>query len=146
MGGVATGAATGVFFEVGWVRRAVGAQKEAGGTAGGRVHQGQAVGFALEYRQAVVMWANTAGKNGVAVVEQVVGGDGGRGEAVRLGHVLGGLTGGDVLENNFQLGEIAAQRDELGVDKHGFAVKQINIGRGDFAVHQQQHARALHGL
>jgi hypothetical protein len=51
-----------------------------------------AVRFALEHRQAVVVRADAAGEDGVAVVEQVVRGDGGRGEAVGLLHVLRGFV------------------------------------------------------
>ena len=72
--------------------------------------------------------------------------DGGAGEPVRFPHVLGGLTRGDVLKHNFQLGKVAAQWNQLGVDEHGFAVKQVNVRAGHLAMHQQQQARALHGF
>jgi len=74
----------------------------------------------------------------------VVRGDGGGGKAPGPLHVLRGLAGGDVLENDFQLGEIAPQRHELLLDEHSFAVEQVDVGAGDLAVHQQRHVGALH--
>ncbi len=73
-------------------------------------------------------------------------GDGGGGVAVGLGHVVGGVLGGDVLEDDLQLGKIAAQRDELLLDEDGLAVKQVDVAAGHFAMHQQQHAGLLHGF
>jgi hypothetical protein len=67
-------------------------------------------------------------------------------KAVGLAHVVRGLLGGDVLEDDFELGEIAAQRDELLLDEHRLAVEQVDVAAGDLAVHQQQHAGALHGF
>jgi hypothetical protein len=51
-----------------------------------------------------------------------------------------------VLEDDFQFGEIAAQRDELLLDEHGLAVEQVDVAAGDLAVHQKQHAGFLHGF
>ena len=44
------------------------------------------------------MRANATGEDGVAVVQQVVHGDGGSRVLVAPGHVLRGLSGGDVLD------------------------------------------------
>ena len=68
------------------------------------MHQGQAVGLALEHGQAVVVRANAPGKNGVAVIQQMVGGDGGRSKAVCALHILRCLCGGDVLKHHFEFG------------------------------------------
>ena len=68
MSGVAARAARGVFLEVGWVRSAVRAQKEFGAATGGRLNQRQAMRLAFEHRQAVVMGADAACEDGVAVV------------------------------------------------------------------------------
>jgi hypothetical protein len=51
---------------------------------------------------------HTAHEKRVAVVEQMVGGDGSCGKAPCLRHILRGFAGGDVFEHNFQIGEIAA--------------------------------------
>jgi hypothetical protein len=64
----------------------------------------------------------------------------------RLGHVLGGFLGRHVLHDDLELGEILAQRLELLLDEHGFAVEQVDALIGDFTVHQQHQAFALHGL
>src|SRR5690606_23364730 len=88
MGGVAAGTAARVLLQVGRVRRAVGAEEETVAAAGGRRDQRAPVLLALEHRQAVVVRANAARENGVAVVEQVVRGDGGGGERPGLPHVL----------------------------------------------------------
>ena len=92
------------------------------------------------------MRADAAAKDGVAVVEQVVRGNGGADRPLGLGHVLRRFAGGDVLKHHFERREIAPQGDELGVDEHRLAVKQVDIGRGHFAVHQQWHAGFLHGF
>ena len=92
------------------------------------------------------MRPNAAGEEGVAVVQQVVCCDGGRREAVSVSDILRGFPGGDVLKDDFQLREIAAQRNQLLVNEHRFAVKQINIGAGDLTMDQQQQASLLHSF
>ena len=146
MGGVAARAARGVFFQVCGVGCAVGAQKEFGRAAGGRRKQRLAVGFALQDRQAIVVGANAAGEDCVAVVEQMLGGDGGTQKWVGFVYVLRGFLGGDVFHHDFEFGEVAPQGNQLLVNENGFAVKQINVGTGHFAMYQEQHASALHGL
>ena len=133
-----------MLFQVRGVRRAVGTQKEFRAAAGGGFHQRESVGFALEHRQAVIMRANAASKDGVAVEKQMVCGDRGRGETVCFLHILRCFARGDVLEHNLKFGKITAQGDELGVDEGRFAVKQVNLGRRHLAVHQQQQTFALH--
>ena len=135
-----------MLFQVRGVGGAVGAQEEFAAAAGGHLHQRLAVLFALEHGQAVVVRANATGKDGVAVEQQVLRRDGGTDKAVGLAHVVGGFFGGDVFEDDFQLGEVAAQRDELLVDKGGLAVEQVDVAAGDFAVDEQQQALALHGF
>ena len=70
--GVAACAAAGVLLKVRRVGRAVGPQKELGAAAGSGLHQRHAVRFALEHGQAVIVWAHTADKDRVAVVQQMV--------------------------------------------------------------------------
>ena len=135
-----------MLFEVRRVWGAVGAQEEPGIATGGRLHQSQAVGLALEHGQAVVMWAHAAQEQGVAVVQQVVCSDGGTQIRVASGHVISGFFRGDVFHHDFQAWEVTAQRDQMLLDEHGFSVKEVDVGRCDFAVHQQQHAFALHGF
>ena len=128
------------------MRGAVGTQKKPVATAGGGLHQCLAMHFAFEYWQTVVVGPNTAGENGVAVVEQMVGGDGRACEAVSLCNILRRFAGGDVLKHDLQLRKILAQRNQLGVDEHRLAVEQVNLRGGHLAVHQQGHAGALHSF
>ena len=51
-----------------------------------------------------------------------------------------------MLEDDFEFGEIAAQRDELLLDERGLAVEQVDVAAGDLAMHQKQHAGFLHGF
>ena len=101
--------------------------------------------FALEHGQAIVVRANTARKNGIAVVKQVMCSERGAHKAVGRHDVVGSVFGGDVLKDNFELGKITAQRNELRLNEGRFTVKQIDVAAGHFSVHQQQHAYFLHG-
>ena len=143
---VATGTSTGVLFQVRGVRGAVGAQEKPRTARGGRLDQSQAVGFALEHGQTVVVRAHATQKQGIAVEQQMVGGDGGGGRAVGLGDKLRGLLGGDVFHHDFEFGEVAPKGYEVALNEHRLAVKQVHRRVGDFAMHQQQQAMALHGL
>src|SRR5690606_4813741 len=102
VGGVAAGAAAGGFLGVTGVGRRVGAQEELRIAAGGGIQQGFLVGVALEDRQAVEVRANAAHQHVVAVVQQVVRGDGGAHGGRCLAHELRGIGGGDVLEDHLQ--------------------------------------------
>ena len=101
VGGVTTSTAHCVLFQVCGVRRAVCAQKEFIRSTGGCRQQGLAVHFALQHWQAVKMRPHAAQKDGVAVVQQVVRGDGGRRMGTGLRNVLSSLAGGDVFHHDF---------------------------------------------
>ena len=100
----------------------------------------------LGHRQAIEIAAQTALKHGVAVDVQVVGRDGCRHQWIAISHKLGGLLGGDVLQHHPQLGELAAQRDQMPLDEHRFSIKDVDVGIGDLAVDQQGHIDGLHPL
>ena len=144
--GVAAGAGRGVLLQVRRVRRAVGAEEELRAARGGRGHQRAAVFLALEHRQAVVVRAQAAGEDGVAVVEQMVRGDRGGHVRAGLGDILRRVAGGDVLEDDLQLGEGIAQRLHHLLDEASLAVEDIDGRIGHLAVDQQQQALALHHL
>ena len=129
-----------------WVRCTVRAQEESRVARGGCVEQSHSVCFALQHGQAVIVWANTACKNGIAVVQQMVRCEGGAHKAVGCHHIVGGVFGGDVFEHNFEFRKITAQRNQLRLNEGGFAVKQIDVAAGHFTMHQQQHAHLLHRL
>jgi hypothetical protein len=101
------------------VRSAVRAQEELAAAAGGGLHQRQAMGFALEHRQAIEVRAHAAQEDGVAVEQQMLGRDGRSQEIIGCGHVLGGFLGRHMLHDDLELGEILAQRLELLLDEHG---------------------------
>ena len=92
------------------------------------------------------MRAHATEKQGIAIEQQMVGRDGGSGVGTGLRHVVSGFARGDVLEDDFQLRKIFAQRHQVFIYEHRLAVEQIDIRIGDFTVHQQRHACALHGL
>ena len=146
VGAVATGAAAGIFLGVLCVRRAVGAEEELGAAAGRSFNQSLAVRFALQYRQTIEMRAYPACQHGVAVVEQVLRREGGGDVGRSAHHKLCGILCGDVFEHHAQIRHIGQQRLHHAVDKHRLAVENIDMTFGDFAVHQQRHAAALHFL
>ena len=78
---------------------AVRTEKEAGMTAGGRRHQGLAVALPFENGEAVEVGVNAADQDGVAIVEQVLGGDGGGQGRRPLPDQVGGIRRGDVFED-----------------------------------------------
>ena len=92
------------------------------------------------------MRADAAGKNGVAVVEQMMRRDGGGGVGVAAGDEVGGFFGGDVFKDDFQLRKVAPQGLQHAVDKHRFTVENINLTIRHLAMHQQQNAVLLHGF
>ena len=57
----------------------------------------------------------------------MVGRDGGRGEVPSALHILRRFTGRDVFKHDFEFGEIAAQRNQLGVNKNRLPVKEVNV-------------------
>ena len=107
--GVATGAAAGILFGVLRVWGAVGAEEEFFVAAGGGFHQCFAVCLAFQDRQAVEVRADAADQHGVAVVEQVLRGEGGGDGVGCCGHELRGIFGGDVLEHDAQAGQVFQQ-------------------------------------
>ena len=146
---VAAGAGAGVLLEGARMWRAVGAEEEPRVAAGGGGDERLAMRLPLEHRQAVPVRAQAAGEDGVAVVEQVLRRDGRRKRAVgrgRLADVVGGLAGGDVLEDDPQPGHAAAQRLEDPVDEDRLAVEHVDLLIDHLAVHQQRQPDPLHRL
>src|SRR5690606_16459181 len=99
-GRIAACAAASVLFEPPGVRSAVGSKEESWAAADCRLHQRCAMGFSLEYGQAVPMRTHAAGKEGVAVVQQVMRGDRGSNRTLCIANVVGAFPGRDVLENH----------------------------------------------
>ena len=128
------------------MRRAVRTEKKPWVAAGRGLDQRQPVAFALEHRQAVVMRPDAARKDRIAVVQQMVGRDRGGSEFVRILNILRSLQRGDVFEHDLELGEVAAQRDQLGIDEYCLPVEQVDFRTGHLAMYQQWHRLTLHRL
>ena len=100
--------------------------------------------FALKHWQAVVVRPNSALEKSVAVIQQMLWRDGrSNWPGCRL-HIIGGLTGCNVLKNNSQLRKTVAQGDQYLVNKDGLPIKHINILMGHLAMNAQYHCIFLH--
>ena len=122
--------------------RRIGAEEEFGAAGGGHADQRLPVGFALEHGQAVVMRTHATGEDGVAVVEQVVGGDGGAHVRPGFGHELRRFGRGDVLEDNAQGRVARCNRRQYAIDKDALAIKDINVSMGYLAMNTENDARS----
>ena len=83
--------------------------------------------FALQHRQAIKVGTHAAYKNSIAVVKQMVRGNRGARMRCTALHILRRLFGGDVLKHNFEFRKIFTQWDQLRINKHRFAVEQIDV-------------------
>ncbi|MCY1345029.1 hypothetical protein D9M69_310800 [compost metagenome] len=92
------------------------------------------------------MRANTADQHVVAVVQQVMGGDGGADVGRGRLHELHRIAGGDVLEHQLQGREALDHAGQVLVDEHLLAVEHVDLATGHFTVDQQQHAHFGHGF
>ena len=90
------------------------------------------------------MWAYAADQHVVAVVQQMMRGQGCGDAVLGGGDVLRRLRGGDVLHDDFELRITRAQWNQHAVNEYGFAVKNVNLGVGHFAMYQQRHTEFLH--
>ncbi|MCY1423842.1 hypothetical protein D9M71_395680 [compost metagenome] len=104
------------------------------------------MGIALEDRQAIEVRPNAAHQHVVAVVQQVMRGDGGGNVARGCVDERHGIGCGDVLEHHFQAWEALDDTAHVFVDEHLLAVKYIDLATGHFTVHQQWHADFGHGF
>jgi hypothetical protein len=127
------------------VRRAVGAEEELR-AALVAAHQRLAVGFALEHRQAVVVRAHAAGEQRVAVVEQVVRGDGGGRVSVASATYCAASRVVMCSNTTFSSREVAAQRLQVPLDEHRLAVEQVDLGSVTSPCTSSSRPGALHGL
>ncbi|MNJ41594.1 hypothetical protein D3C77_365210 [compost metagenome] len=82
----------------------------------------------------------------VAVVQQVLGGDGRADVGRSLVDELHGIAGGDVLEDHFQGREAFDDTAQVLVDEQLLAVEHVDLATGHFTVHQQRHADFGHGF
>ncbi|MNB88513.1 hypothetical protein D3C75_355290 [compost metagenome] len=138
-------AAAGLFAVTG-MRGRVGAEEDAIAAAGDQLTQRLLVDVALEDRQAVQVRAHAAHQHMVAVEHQVLRGDGGGQALIAVPYVVSRIFGGDVFKHHFQPRQTLAQWLHHAVDKTRFAVKNIDLRMGHFAMHQQRHSPFFHAL
>ncbi|MNO89275.1 hypothetical protein D3C76_807540 [compost metagenome] len=98
------------------------------------------MGVALEDRQAVEVRADAAHQHVVAVVQQVLGGNGRADVGRRFADELRGIAGGDVLEHHLERREAFDHATHVFVDEALFAIEDIDLATRHFTVHQQWHA------
>ena len=86
----------------------------------------------LNHGQAVHMRVQPAGKNAVAVDEQVMGRDGRRQILFSGQDIVHADFAGDMLHDNSQLRQIPAQGIQFALDKHRFPIENVHRGIADF--------------
>ena len=128
VGGITTGATARMLLQLDRMGRAVRPQKEARALAGRSLHQREPMVFAFEYGQAVIVRTNATRENGIAVEKQMVGRDSCCRQRPGIPYILRRLLRRDVFQNDLQARKVAPQRNQLGVDEDGFAIKQVDIG------------------
>ncbi len=140
-----TGAAASGFFGARFMRRRIRTEEKFRRARCRNAAQGKTMLFALRYRQTIMMRTNAPFKHGVAIDFQMMR----RNRRCNIGGAClnkrGGVRSCDMLEHNFQLRKISHNINKDALDKHGFAIKDINVGVRHLAMHQQRHADALHG-
>ena len=135
-----TRATAGVFFGRLGMRGGVRTQKEfVRFLTGYGGHQCLPVAFAFQYRQTIMMRAHAADQQIIAVEQQVLRGNG-------SGHVVAciqdkarGFGSSDVFEHDFQIRHLRQNGFHHALDESGFAVEDIDVGIGYFAVDQKAH-------
>ena len=102
--------------------------------------------FAFDDGQAVSVRADAAIEHRVAVEHQMLGRDR-RGDVwPARAHEVNGIGSGDMLEHDLQRRKVVNKTGQCAFDKHGLAVKNVDVMVGDFAVDEQRHADPLHGF
>ncbi len=84
----------------------IGAQEKLGIAAGGSIQQGFLMRVALQNRQAIEMRTNATDEHVIAVVQQVMRGDGRADICGSLAHELRRIAGGDVFKHQFERWEL----------------------------------------
>ena len=141
----AAGAAAVGFLGRPGMRRAVGAQKELRITGRGGVQQRLAMGLPLQDRKAVEMRSDAAHQQAIAVEQQVLGGDGGRQPVGTRPDEVDGFPGGDVLEDDLQLGVALQQWREHPFDERRLPIEDVDPRVGNLAMYLQGQPHLGHG-
>jgi putative FmdB family regulatory protein len=146
MGGIATRAAAGCFLGVARMGRAVSTEKKAGIAADGGIQQGLAMRLPLEDRQAVIMRPHPTGQQRIAVVKQMMGGDGRGDRRARCADEIHALTGRDMLQDDAQARKAPGDRLQMRLDEAGFPIENVHLRVGHFPVNLQRHVVTFHGF
>ena len=144
--GVQPRASAGRFLRLARMRRAVRTEEEMRVAAGGRLQQRGTVRLALEDGRAVVVRADAALEQRVAVEQQVVRRDRGCHVGRCVTHEVHRVAGGDVFQHHAQLWEPFAQRQQVALDEHALAIEDVDGRIGHLAMQQQRQFVALHRL
>ena len=94
--------------------------------------------LAFEHRQAIEMRPQASLEHGIAVIEQVMGGEGARHAGARAldkGHAF---RSRDMLQYHPESRQAFDERRKHAVDEDLFAIEDIDLGIGRFAMHQQR--------
>jgi len=90
------------------------------------------------------MRLNPACQNVVPVDDQMVRGDRGGEVFMCITHIVHRVLRGHMFHDDLEVGHFFAQRFHDLVDEDGFAVEDVDITVGDFAVHAKGHADVGH--
>ena len=93
-----------------------------------------------------MMRADAADEDRIAIEQQVVGGNGGTDVLACSGHELRRFLGGDVLEDDAQIGETRRKWRQSAIDKDTLAIKDIHISMSHLAMYAQHHVARGHRL
>ena len=102
--------------------------------------------LALEDRRAVVVRIDAALEQRVAIEQQVMGGDRGRGPVCGLADEVDRVARGDVFEDHAQAGKTLTQGQQIALDEDALAVEDVDRRVGDLAMQQQRNIVLLHRL
>ncbi len=136
---VTTGTTAGALFSPLQMGRRIGAEEEFRIAADRHLLQRLLMATALEHRQTVVVGADAAHQQVVAVHQQMLGGDGRRHPLRGRQHKLDRLRRGDVLHHHLQMREATNHGDQMAFDEDSLAIEDIDLFIGHLAVDQQRH-------
>ena len=146
MGGIDARTTAGTFLGVARVRRTVGPQEKSRIARSGRLDERQPVFFAFQDRQTVVVGADAASEEFISIHQEVV-------RCNRCGHVVAraehefhSIGRRDVLHYDAQSRQPLNQGNHSALDENFFAIEDIDLRVGDFAMYQQGNSRFRHGF
>ena len=128
IGGVAACAATGTFFCALSVRRTVRAQEEFAAATDDGILQCLLVDVAFQNRQAVVVRFDATDQHVIAVIRQMLNGNGGCNIVALAFHKFSGILSRNVLNDHIQIRVAADEGRQDFIEEAFFAIKDIEKG------------------